>query len=112
MGGIDIIDAKGKTLFALPSLIDTETVNVDENGPRLLDIVTKADLLGNNLEVLKTRYLQEHLVNKNFLRSTDITPARAAAFKEILNRYGYAAAKPTEVEKAVENSVEDDYIYD
>jgi hypothetical protein len=112
MRNIDIIDAKGNTLFVLPSIIDTEAVNLDSDGPRLLDIVTKADLLGNNLEVLKTRYLQEHLVNKNFIRSTEVNPARAAAFKDILTRYGYAPAKPAKAEKAAEDSVEDDFIYD
>jgi hypothetical protein len=109
LADIDVFDPMtGKVLFRLPSIMDSSGINHEKNGNNLHDIVIKAELLGNNMGVLKDRYLMENFYRKDFDDASGINLERKAQFDAIIARYdsSYATAK------VVVANPEDDFDYD
>lgn len=110
LADISIIDTSGKELFILPSILDGNVISRMKNGDSLHGIVSKGQLLSNNLPILQEKFLINTLSQKDFSNDYQ-SVVRHKLFAAIINHYKKPSEGKVTVSKKVDD-ISDDLVYD
>ena len=114
MSEVDIINEAGNVIFTVPSLFDTNNIDVTsrDKGSSLSDIYSQYELRNNNVPIAAVNFLKKALNEKTstMLQSSPESKATVQAWMDIYARYGIVAE--TAIKVIDEDDGSDDLIYD
>jgi hypothetical protein len=112
MSEVDIVNPAGDTIFTVPSLFDTNIIDITKQdlGEPFPNIYSQYDLKNNHIPVIANSYLNEALSEKiDKIRNVDII-TNDARWSEILTRYGIVNLKA--VTSEIDDNPASDLEYD
>lgn len=112
MSEVDIIDlATGDIIFTVPSLFDTNVLDVTkkEQGHTLAEIFSRFELKNNNLPVVATAFLKDALDDKANQINASTSNQNDTRWEAILKRYGLLAIEATATNVEQDGGLDLDY---
>lgn len=113
MNEVDVISPSGDTIFSVPSLFDTNMIDVvsREVGQSISDIYAQYDLKSNNIQSVANNFLNKELSKKLKIIDSNVDHAETThRWNDILTRYGIPVQQQS-MSKESSNDLDDDVIY-